>query len=66
MFPTYIATGMPKINRLILLEFHFLSILECTVFCAVVHISLCKRGHSCFFIEGVTGSRKDFYVFGDG
>jgi len=37
----YIATGMPKINRLILLEFHFyaywsaqFSVQLCTVFCA--------------------------------
>jgi hypothetical protein len=35
MCPVYIATGMPRTNLLILHKFHFLGILECTVFCAV-------------------------------
>ena len=46
MFSIYVATGMPRINLLILHKFHFLGILECTVFCAVVHIFLCKRERS--------------------
>jgi len=62
----YIAMGTPKINLLILLEFHFLGILECTVFFAVVHIFLCKRERSGFFIGAVTGFWEGFYVFGDG
>jgi len=54
----YTATDMPKINLMILLKFHFLGILECTVFCAVVHSFMCKRERSCIFpvflIGGVT------------
>jgi hypothetical protein len=37
----YIAKGMPDINLLILNKIHILSLLECTVFCAAVHIFLC-------------------------
>jgi len=47
----YIATGMPNINLLILLKLHFLGILECTFFCAMVHIFLCKRERSGFLLK---------------
>jgi len=46
-----IATGMPKINLLILLKFHFLGILDCTVFCAVMHSFLCKKKRSGILLE---------------
>ena len=49
----YIATGMPKFKLLILLNFHFLGILDCTIFCAVVHIFLCKRERSGFLLEAL-------------
>jgi hypothetical protein len=35
---------MPDVNLLIFLKFHILSILECTVFCASMHIFLCITG----------------------
>jgi hypothetical protein len=60
----YNATGMPKINFMILHEFHFLRILQCTIFCAVVHSFLCKKEGSGCFIGGATGFQEDFYVFG--
>jgi len=66
MYRIYIATGMPKIILLILLKSHFLGILECTIFCAVMHNFLCKGEQSGFFVGGVTGFREDFFVFGDG
>jgi hypothetical protein len=42
LYSASIATGMPKINSLILLVFNFSDILECTVFCALLHIFLCS------------------------
>lgn len=48
----YIATGMPETKVLILYVFHNLSILECTVSCAVVHIFLCNKERASCFIEG--------------
>lgn len=35
---------MPKINLLILLEYDFLGMVECTVLCAMLHSFLCRRG----------------------
>jgi hypothetical protein len=52
MCSIYNATGVPDTNMLILCVFQNLSILECTVLCAVVHNFLCKKERSCCFIEG--------------
>ncbi len=54
----YVATDMPKINLLISLMFHFLSILECTVFCA-------KKSDHVVLLKGYPGFREGFNVFGD-
>jgi len=43
---------MPKINYMILYEFHFFGILECTVFCAVMHSFLCNEDQSARSIDG--------------
>lgn len=58
MCTIYIATDVPKINYMILLKFHFLGILDCTILCAMLHSFMCKKERS--------GFREGFYVFRDG
>jgi len=41
------ATGVPDIILLISFVFHFSFNLECTVFCAAVHIFLCNLSKNC-------------------
>ena len=44
LYIVYIATGMPDIKPLIFIKIHILRILECTFFCAVMHIFVCIMG----------------------
>ena len=53
MFLSYSATGMPKINMLILKVFIILDVLEGIFFCAVMHIFLCKKERSSFLLEAL-------------